>query len=108
MPSKDKDNLAEEFVVTTLKRHFKQDPQAAIRLAIQYYKYNSELRYECRCLCESINMLDAKIANLTAIQEFNIENNQKLQSALKKSRLQLLFLWFLLSFILTLFYCLVN
>lgn len=104
MSSKDKDPLAEEFVATILRIYLEQEPEEAIRLAIQYYQYNSELRHECRFLCESANMLDIKIENLRVIQELNLETNRKLQLALKQSRLQLLLLWFLLSFVLTLLY----
>ena len=90
------DNLAEEFVVTTLKRYLQEDPQEAIELAIQFYKQNSELRHRCRCLCESSNELTAESAKL-------IKTNQKLQSFLNKSRFQLLLLSFLLSLTVTLF-----
>lgn len=104
MSLKDQDNLAEEFVATILRMYLEQEPQEAIRLAIKYYQYNSQLRHECRLLCESTSMLNGKIENLRAIQEFNRENNRKLQSALQKSRFQLLFLWILLSIVLTLLY----
>ena len=104
MFDEDKDNLAEEFVATILRIYLEQEPEEAIRLAIRYYQYNSQLRHECRFLCESTSMLSAKIENLRVVQEFNLKNNQKLQSALKQSRLQLILLWFLLSFVLTLLY----
>ncbi|MBW4532309.1 MAG: hypothetical protein KME09_00045 [Pleurocapsa minor HA4230-MV1] len=105
MSSKDKpERLAEEFVATTLRMYLETEPQEAIKLAIQYYKYNSKLRHECLDLCELTETLNARVIHLIAIQEFILENNRLLQSALKKSMLQLLFLWFLLSFISTLLY----